>query len=101
MVDRAREPRFLYALVSTLRASFLAVEVWISNDVTLQDQRVTFIVVASDTPTPEGQIVAQRGFDRAWSRWPTSDLEERIQESDVPVMTDDFAPVERMLTAGS
>ncbi len=98
VVDLGSDPRFLFALVKTLRLDFPAVEVWKTLDEIDETGRVTFIVLASARPTPETRIASLRGLARAWARWPENDLDRRLAAVDPPVLTDDHAPVERLLS---
>jgi len=99
-VDRAREPRFIYSLVKTLKQRFESVEVWLESEVSLDDERVTFILLASDAPSPEPTLRSLFGIERRWLRWPDDDLTTRVAAIDPPVLTDQYAPVERLLFPG-
>jgi spermidine synthase len=97
VVDGTRVSRFLFALVKTLRTVFPVVEVWADADQLTADQRVTYLVIAGDRATERGQIHSTNEEDRLWVRWPSNDLSARIERSGVPLLTDDFAPVDRLL----
>ena len=100
LVDGARRPLFLQAMVRTLKKTFASVEVWLTSDVSLEDDRVTFILLAASRPSPLSKLTAQHGLERTWVRWPTDDLARRIEAADLPVLSDEFAPVERLLFPG-
>jgi len=59
---------------------------------------MTFIVVASKTPFEKKFLVAQNGFERNWWRWPDGKLDEVISSDAVLILTDDYAPVERLMS---
>ena len=99
IVDRARDPQFLYAMIRTMETAFTIVEVWLSTDTSIDDDRVTFIVFGADEPTPLTRLSSKHGLERSWVRWPVNDLAQRIATSNPPILTDSFAPVERLLTA--
>lgn len=96
MEDRAR-PRFLLALAHTLAQDFPVVEVWVEM-AAAPGRRVTYLLLASDVPTPVARLASRRGPDRGWARLPPDLVRARIAEAAVPVLTDDFAPVDRLMT---
>ncbi|MCW8863114.1 MAG: fused MFS/spermidine synthase [Rhodospirillales bacterium] len=98
VVDRGVEPRFLFSLVQTLRRDFGVVEVWVEAGEADIDGRVTFVVLAASRPTRVDILRSARGVEREWVRWPAPDLVDRIALADVPVLTDDFAPVDRLMS---
>ena len=98
VVDLGSDPRFLFALVRTLRLDFAAVEVWKTLEEMDEGGRVTFIVLASKQPTRHSRLSSLRGLARAWTRWPEADLDRRLAAADPPILTDDHAPVERLLS---
>jgi predicted membrane-bound spermidine synthase len=101
VVDAVRAPRFLFAVVKTLRPVFAAVEVWADADQLAAGGRTTFVVAAGDRATPVGRLASPRDETRLWLRWPGEDLAARIAASGVPVLSDDYAPVDRLLRNGS
>ncbi|WP_158287711.1 fused MFS/spermidine synthase [Falsiroseomonas bella] len=97
VMEDKREPRFLFALARTLMMDFPVVEVWVEM-AEAEGRRVTYLLLASDTPTPAGRIVSRNGPSRGWARLPDAVVRQRIAASGVPVLTDDFAPVDRLMT---
>lgn len=96
VIDSARRPEFVLAFVRTLRRAFDAVEVWMDVE-HLDDQgHITYLVVASDQPSPGGRLRSSQD-DRAWIRWPPDRLDRAVAKVDPPVLTDDFAPVDRLM----
>jgi predicted membrane-bound spermidine synthase len=100
VVDAARDPRLVAALARTLRIDFSAIEIWLEDgdapDTTGHPTgRVTYILVASAAPAPVDTLHAAFGIRRSWRRLPADalDLDHAI------VLTDDFAPVDRLLSA--
>jgi hypothetical protein len=96
MEDRS-EPRFLLALVRTLQASFSAVEVWVEATEAPPGQRITYLVLASDTPSFVARVASSTMPPRQWARLPNAFVLERIRRAEVPLLTDDYAPVERLM----
>jgi len=98
VVDSGARPRFLLSYVKTLKADFPFVEVWLERQEAANPGRVTFIVLASRRATPVGSISALRGPERTWIRWPGKAVENALTRSDLPILTDDFAPVDRLMS---
>ncbi len=99
VVDEPQRTRFLFSVVRTLFEVFPVVEVWAEVAQLQQTGRITYLVVAGDTPSPAERIDSRIDLDRSWVRWPASDLKPRVLASDSPVLTDDYAPVDRLLGA--
>lgn len=98
-VDNGQNPRFLLSLARTLDTQFANVEAWAEREQIGLDGRVTFVLVASNAPSERQMLTAQKGMERTWVRWPDSDLRARILASDVPILTDDYAPVDRLMSS--
>ncbi len=99
VIDEPRRTRFLFSVARTLFQVFPVVEVWAEVAQLRQAGRITYLVVAGDAPSPAGRIDSRIDLDRSWVRWPASDLEPRVMASDSPVLTDNYAPVDRLLGA--
>jgi spermidine synthase len=97
VVDSAYRPLFLYAISLTLAQVFPQIEVWIDRAQTAGGGRVTYLVVAGTHSSGLSQIRAARRDGLVWLRWPPEDLAQRVVAAEVPVLTDDFAPVERLM----
>lgn len=100
IVDTARDPMFVFAFVRTLSAHFDSVEVWLANDVSIADRRVTYIVLAGKEASPAPVLQSRFGLERTWLRWPPDDLGPRIERFEAPVLTDAYAPVDRLIFSG-
>lgn len=99
VIDEPRRTRFLFSVVKTLSRVFLEVEVWAEVAQLQSGGQITYLVVAGDQPSPAGRIDSRVEPDRVWVRWPASDLGPQVMASDSPVLTDDYAPVDRLLGA--
>lgn len=97
-VDGLRQPLFVISLATTLQTRFAHVELWLDIEaVQPQDARTTWIVLASDKPTASGQLRSAYGFQRDWVRVPLEDMKRVIGPQRIIRLTDDFAPVDRLL----
>ncbi len=99
VIDEPVRTRFLFSVAKTLFQVFPEVEVWAEVAQLQQGGRITYLVVAGDTPSPVDRIDSRVDLERSWVRWPAGDLEPRVRASDSPVLTDDYAPVDRLLGA--
>ncbi|MDA7947108.1 MAG: fused MFS/spermidine synthase [Hyphomicrobiaceae bacterium] len=95
VVDDPRQPRLLASIVRTLQRRFEATEVWVSPRDILGASRATFIVYASARATGSGDTIhASYGPPRLWQRVSVPSL--GIEGLGI-ILTDDFAPVDRLL----
>ena len=97
IIDSRREPAFLLAQVRTLSKFFPAVEVWSDIAQASSGERLTYLLVASRAPLPISRMTSSRFPNRVWVRQILNDLAGRLGPADVPILTDDFAPVARLL----
>ncbi len=99
VIDLGREPRFLMSLVKTLQQDFDSVEIWTPVDEVVQEGRLTFIVIAGNNGTGRLRMESRFGLIREWEQWPMTAMKRRVDFDDLPVLTDNYAPVERLLSA--
>ena len=97
IIDSRREPAFLLAHVRTLSKFFPAVEVWSDIAQASSGERLTYLLVASRAPLPITRMTSSRFPNRVWVRRMLDDIAGRLGPADVPILTDDFAPVDRLL----
>lgn len=97
VVDNGQNPRFLLSLARTLGTQFHSVEAWAERGELGQKGRVTFVLIGTNRPNPHQVLHARRGLERTWIRWPESDFRARALAPSVPVLSDDFAPVDRLM----
>lgn len=98
VVDGLRQPRFLLSLATTLQAQFKVVELWLDIDsIRPGDARTTWIVLASDRATGADRLSAASGPHRDWARVPLADMIRVVGADALAFLTDDYAPVDRLL----
>jgi len=97
VVDGAGHSPLLFSLVATLSQVFPVVEVWADAEQLREGGRITYLLAAGARATATHRIEASDGSGRLWVRWPSDDLLARVRASDALVLTDDHAPVERLL----
>ena len=98
VVDAHPDPRLLKSIVKTLRRVFPHVQVWLEAWPE-HPERVTYVVSASKSRLMPQTIQAQQGFERQWQEY-TSLLETvGTRFDELPELTDDLSPVERLISA--
>jgi spermidine synthase len=97
VVDVFPNPRMVKSLLKTLSQSFAYVDIWL-DEIPQQSQRMTFVIAASDKAFDEDILYSQRGFERRWFRINEPLLRSGDALADLPVFSDDFVPVERMIS---
>ncbi|MDH5181857.1 MAG: fused MFS/spermidine synthase [Gammaproteobacteria bacterium] len=95
LVDVPADPILLKSLYKTLASVFRHVAIW-SDDLKTEYLRQTFIISANNHQTLPTEHHAQFGPQRYWKDITHQILGSGTALADIPVMTDDYAPVERM-----
>jgi spermidine synthase len=96
VVDAFQHGAFLSAMRRTLASVFAHVEV-LSLAPREDEQRDTFLLVASDAPVPLDALLDD--FERPLPvvRYPAADLDALQARTEAPLLTDAYAPVEALL----
>lgn len=100
--DWKLDPRFVVSVATTLEQVFANVHVWRSvSELKLLSEssnvrRETFVISASHRKPNDARRIDtnKNGKIRSFARWDWESLKNRKMS---PVLTDDFAPVERLL----
>ena len=95
VIDAVRSGRLVGSVTRTLRRRFEVIEVWHDTAAYQTSDSINFIIYASSRPSGlASPLVAQSAPETRWARFPSEAID------DVPgaiVLTDDLAPVERLL----
>lgn len=95
VIDDPRKPRLLASLVRTLAVKFEHVEAWVAPDDVRRSLRATFLVYASARESvPVSELSASNGEAHRWLR---VDIASLHAERNGIMLTDDLAPVDRLL----
>ena len=96
VVDIFPDARLVKAMVKTLRPLFANIGVWIERPPE-REARLTYVISASDRPLPESPLPAASGEPRIW--FDIAGLLDRTgtPPAEIPRLTDDFAPVEKLI----
>ena len=96
VIDGYPDPLLVKSILKTLREQFRYVHVWL-EELPSVPVRETYILSATDRFEPPRTVTALRGFERTWIRI-TDHLESSGTALDtLPLLTDDFVPVERLV----
>lgn len=96
LVDAFPDPLLVKSVVKTLREQFRHVHVW-TGEPPGEPTRITYVVSASDRAEPPARLEAQRGFERRWVRVTDVLLATGTPLDDLPTLSDDYVPVERLV----
>ena len=97
VVDAFPDPQLLKSLLKTAQTQFESVHVWIDR-VPNSPQRMTYVISAGDTHKPPEKLMAQSGPLRHWLTINEPLLSSGAPLETLPVLTDDYAPVDRLLS---
>jgi spermidine synthase len=97
IVDAFPDPKLVKSLVKTMQAEFHYVNVWLDS-LPNEDTRLTYVIVASNKKPLPDMLRARRGFDRQWFRINTPLFAVGTPLEQLPLLTDDFVPVERLIS---
>lgn len=98
ILDSGDNPKMVKSIYKTLQKEFRYVSIWLETN-HVQALRQTYVISASDhRPLPE-TISATHGFDRQWRNVTEGILQNGTPLAALPVLTDDYAPVERLISA--
>jgi len=101
VVDVFPDPRLVKSIVKTLAGQFEEVDIWLHR-LPADRARATYVVSAShraaNRPAPPDVIESRSGLARSWLRVTQPVLETGTPIDALPVLTDDFVPVERLVS---
>ena len=97
VIDAARAPRFMLAMLKTLRDVFPVVEIWVDSEQMGGGGRLTYLLSASAAPIPVPVLASRQAVGRQWQRVNPGAVAGSLSPDDVPVLTDDLAPVDRLI----
>jgi len=96
VLDIFPDARLVKSLMKTLQTEFNHVDVWL-EDTPEAMTRVTYVISAQNSqPLPES-IDSRHGFQRRWRRINGTLSTTGTAMEDLPILTDDYVPVERLL----
>lgn len=102
VLDLFPNPQLVKSLFKTLQSEFRHVSVWLDGlppEAMHGPVRQTFVLVASDHLALPDTIHASRGLPRSWVKINAPLLQSGTRLSALPVLTDDYVPVERLVSS--
>ncbi|NEX15049.1 MAG: hypothetical protein C1943_00050 [Halochromatium sp.] len=95
VVDSFPDPRLIKAITKTLQTEFAQVDLWMQG--VPENPRVTFVVTATNAERLPKTVQSRTGPARSWSRMTEDILAFGTAPDALPVLTDDYAPIERLI----
>lgn len=97
LADAFPDPLLVKSMLKTLREQFRHAHVWMEQP-PAEPTRITYVLSATDDVEPPMRLTAQRGFERHWIRATGVLAATGTPMDKLPVLTDDFVPVERLVS---
>ena len=82
----------LFAMKRTLMTAFSSADIWFDADPVYQDSRRSFLFVAR-----KSGVAPEHEGTGNWQRLDPEEIDRRVTASNVPVLTDDYAPIDRLV----
>jgi len=95
VVDIPTDPLLLKSMYKTLKAVFPYVDIWTEGDQS-RIKRYTYVISARNNASMPQQITARQGFKRTWQNITRQIISTGTELVAIPLLTDDYAPVERL-----
>ncbi|WP_455206975.1 fused MFS/spermidine synthase [Kaarinaea lacus] len=96
IVDVFPDAKLVKSIIKTLQNEFRYVDVWL-DQAPDKVSRVTYVISANNARALPEQIVSQHGFQRRWLRINAPLFSTGTAVQNLPTLTDDYVPVERLL----
>jgi hypothetical protein len=97
LVDGFPDAKLLKSLYKTMRQEFDHVDIWLDH-VSDEPTRMTYIVSAHNNTEPMPERIVDSRFGRQWINITEPALATGTGMDDLPLLTDDYVPVERLLS---
>jgi MFS family permease len=97
VIDKFPDPQLVKSIMKTLQSEFPYVGIWLERPPD-KVSRTTYVISASNgRPLPD-VVYSSNGFDRRWLKINKPLLMTGTHLDELPLLTDDFVPVERLLS---
>lgn len=97
VVDHAGRLQALAAMARTLGAVFPSIEIWTERGRASPDERLVFVIRAGEKPGAISEITTPAPDAMLFSRMPEQLVASLIEARQPPVLTDDYAPIDRLM----
>lgn len=100
VIDHMGEFRVAGSLVKTLRQVFPSVEVWIEARQAAPGERLVMVIAAGASQTPASQLTARTPQLKTFAALSDAWLDKLTSTKGTVELTDDFAPIDRLMGMG-
>lgn len=97
-IDRFPNPHFIKSLLRTLGQEFRHVDAWLDS-IPGEPTRMTYVVTATDRPLGRDMVESADPFQRRWFRVTEPLVASGTPMVSLPILTDDYVPVERLISS--
>jgi len=98
VIDYEDRLEALSALTATLRDVFPSVEVWTEQRAPEPGERMIFVIVAGDAPTPAGSLSTPSPDLTRYGALSGGFVAQMLARTDPVILTDDYAPIDRLVS---
>lgn len=96
LVDGFPEAKLLKSLHKTLKAEFAHVDIWLDR-ISDQPTRMTYVISAHNNSDSMPERIVDNNYGRQWINITEPALAAGTDIDDLPLLTDDYVPIERLL----
>ncbi|MGW8247861.1 MAG: fused MFS/spermidine synthase [Acidiferrobacterales bacterium] len=97
-VDTFPNPALVKSIMRTLAQDFEHVHVWLDS-IPDKPQRMTYVITASDRASQQELVHSSSPFQRRWLRVTEPLLASGTPLEQLPILSDDYVPVERLISS--
>ena len=97
VIDFPERMAALSAIAATLQAVFASVEIWTEESLPTPGEQRVFVLVAAHKPTPFSVVTAAAPDPTRFAAMAKSFTDRLIARSSPALLTDDYAPIDRLL----
>ncbi|MEE8388399.1 MAG: fused MFS/spermidine synthase [Acidiferrobacterales bacterium] len=96
IIDAWPDAQLAKSVLKTLGSEFRHVDIW-ADRIPIGPVRMTYVISATDKAVMPDKISSKRGFQRTWYRITNRIIPNEKALANVPLLTDDYVPVERLI----
>jgi len=96
VIAKFPDPRLVKSILKTLQSEFPHVGIWLERPPD-KVTRTTYVISASNGRSMPDVVYSSNGFDRRWLKINKPLVMAGTSMDELPILTDDFVPVERLL----
>lgn len=96
VIDAWPDALLAKSILKTLRSEFRYVDIW-ADRIPIRPTRMTYVISATDKSEMPDKVSSKRGIQRTWKRLTNRIIPNEQALVNVPMLTDDYVPVERLI----